>query len=57
LLTRLFSIVLWHHFAYNDHSAAMLATARAGTLLTLLKEKIAAHFGAAYLARRRHWPS
>lgn len=49
LLTRLFSIVLWHHFAYMIISAAMLGYGASGTLLTLLKEKIAAHFGAAYV--------
>lgn len=49
LLTRLFSIVLWHYFAYMIISAAMLGYGASGTLLTLLKEKIAAHFGAAYV--------
>ena len=49
LLTRLFSIVLWHYFAYMIISAAMLGYGASGTLLTLLKEKIAAHFAAAYV--------
>lgn len=49
LLTRLFSIVLWHYFAYMIISAAMLGYGASGTLLTLLKQKIAAHFGAAYV--------
>ncbi len=49
LLTRLFSIVLWHHFAYMIISAAMLGYGASGTALTLLKEKIAAHFGAVYV--------
>ncbi|MGH8763346.1 MAG: SAM-dependent methyltransferase, partial [Nitrosospira sp.] len=49
LLTRLFSIVLWHHFAYLIISAAMLGYGASGTALTLLKEKIAPHFGAVYL--------
>ncbi|MDE2117895.1 MAG: SAM-dependent methyltransferase [Betaproteobacteria bacterium] len=49
LLTRLFSIVLWHHFAYMIISAAMLGYGASGTLLTLLKEKISAHFGAVYV--------
>lgn len=49
LLTRLFSIVLWHHFAYMIISAAMLGYGASGTLLILLKEKIAAHFGAVYI--------
>jgi spermidine synthase len=49
LLTRLFSIVLWHHFAYMIISAAMLGYGTSGTALTLLKEKIAPHFGAMYV--------
>ena len=49
LLTRLFSIVLWHHFAYMIISAAMLGYGTSGTVLTLLKEKIAPHFGAVYV--------
>jgi spermidine synthase len=49
LLTRLFSIVLWHHFAYMIISAAMLGYGTSGTALTLLKEKIAAHFGVVYV--------
>ena len=49
LLTRLFSIVLWHHFAYMIISAAMLGYGASGTALALLKEKIAPHFGAVYI--------
>ena len=49
LLTRLFSIVLWHHFAYMIISAAMLGYGASGTALTLLKEKIISHFGAVYV--------
>ena len=49
LLTRLFSIVLWHHFAYMIISAAMLGYGASGTVLTLLKEKIISHFGAVYV--------
>ncbi len=54
LLTRLFSIVLWHHFAYMIISAAMLGYGASGTALTLLKEtlpkeKLAPHFGAVYV--------
>jgi len=49
LLTRLFSIVLWHHFAYMIISAAMLGYGASGTVLTLLKEKIVSHFGAVYV--------
>ena len=49
LLTRLFSIVLWHHFAYMIISAAMLGYGASGTALVLLKEKIAPHFDAVYI--------
>ena len=49
LLTRLFSIVLWHHFAYMIISAAMLGYGASGTLLALLKDKIAQHLGAVYV--------
>ncbi|SEL61494.1 SAM-dependent methyltransferase [Nitrosovibrio tenuis] len=49
VLTRLFSMVLWHHFAYMIISAAMLGYGASGTALALLKEKIAPHFGAVYL--------
>ena len=50
LLTRLFSIVLWHHFAYMIISAAMLGYGASGTALALLKEKISSRVGAAYVA-------
>ena len=49
-LTRLFSIVLWHHFAYMIISAAMLGYGASGTALALLKEKIAPHFGTIYIS-------
>src|SRR3989338_2945629 len=49
LLTRLLSIVLWHHFAYMIISAAMLGYGASGTALTLLEEKIAPHFGTVYV--------
>ena len=49
LLTRLFSIVLWHHFAYMIISAAMLGYGASGTALTLLKDKISLNFGFAYV--------
>ena len=49
LLTRLLSIVLWHHFAYMIISAAMLGYGASGTALTLLKDKVAPHVGAAYV--------
>lgn len=49
LLTRLLSIVLWHHFAYMIISAAMLGYGASGTALTLLKDKVASHVGTAYV--------
>ena len=49
-LTRLFSIVLWHHFAYMIISAAMLGYGASGTALALLKEKIAPRFGTIYIS-------
>jgi len=50
VLTRLFGIVLWHHFAYMIISAAMLGYGASGTALTLLKERITPHFGAIYVS-------
>ena len=54
LLTRLLSIVLWHHFAYMIISAAMLGYGASGTALTLLKESVfkvrfEQHSGVAYV--------
>ena len=49
LLTRLFSIVLWHHFAYMIISAAMLGYGASGTVLTLLKDKITPYLCHAYI--------
>lgn len=49
LLTRLFSIVLWHHFAYMIISAAMLGYGASGAALALLKDKIGSHVGIAFV--------
>jgi spermidine synthase len=49
-LTRLFSMVLWHHFAYMIISAAMLGYGASGTALTLLREKIASRFSVVFLS-------
>ncbi|MHB1290651.1 MAG: spermine/spermidine synthase domain-containing protein, partial [Sulfuricella sp.] len=49
LLTRLFSIVLWHHFAYMIISAALLGYGASGTALTLLKERLVPRFAGVYL--------
>jgi len=49
LLTRLFSMVLWYHFAYMIISAAMLGYGASGTALTLLKDRISGHLGLVYV--------
>ncbi len=40
LLTRLFSIIQWHHFAYMMISVALLGYGAAGTCVTLLRERL-----------------
>jgi hypothetical protein len=50
LLTRLFSIVLWHHFAYLILSAALLGYGAGGALLTLARERSLARFGPLFVA-------
>ncbi|MGZ8982800.1 MAG: spermidine synthase [Methylotenera sp.] len=45
LLTRLFSIIQWHHFAYMMISLAMLGYGVSGTLLTLLRERLLPNYG------------
>lgn len=40
LLTRLFAIVQWHHFAYMIISVALLGYGAAGTTVTLLRERL-----------------
>ena len=39
LLTRLFSIIQWHHFAYMIISVALLGYGAAGTTVTLLQQR------------------
>jgi spermidine synthase len=48
LLMRLLSIIQWHHFAYMIISLALLAYGMSGTFLTLIKDKISAHFNGLY---------
>ena len=48
LLTRLFSILQWHHFAYMAISIALLGFGASGTFLALKKEQ-SESFGVAYL--------
>jgi SAM-dependent methyltransferase len=44
LLMRLFSIVLWHHFAYMIISLALLGYGAAGALVTLAQRAVRRHF-------------
>jgi SAM-dependent methyltransferase len=44
LLTRLFAVVLWHHFAYMIISAALLGYGASGTFLALAGERIGRRF-------------
>lgn len=44
LLIRLFSIALWHHFAYMIISLAMLGYGASGTLLSLAPHAVRRHF-------------
>jgi len=48
LLTRLFSIIQWHHFAYMVISLALLGFGAAGTFVALARDWLARHFHAAF---------
>ncbi len=48
LLTRLFSIVLWHHFAYLIISVALLGIGASGTFLAFARQGLAARFTATF---------
>jgi len=48
LLTRLFSIVQWHHFAYMMISVALLGYGAAGSFVTLLQERLLRRLDAAF---------
>ncbi|MEZ0238111.1 MAG: spermidine synthase [Methylophilaceae bacterium] len=50
LLTRLFSIIQWHHFAYMAISLAMLGYGVSGTALTLLRERLLSRYDIAFIA-------
>jgi len=50
LLTRLFSIVHWHHFAYMIISLALLGYGASGTFLTLAKPWLAGRFARVFAA-------
>src|SRR5262245_48032017 len=44
LLTRLFAIIQWHHFAYMVISIALLGYGASGTFLAFARERLLAHF-------------
>jgi len=48
LLTRLFSIVQVHHFAYMVISIALLGYGASGTFLALFRDRLRAHFSEAF---------
>ena len=48
LLTRLFSIIQWHHLAYMVISVALLGYGASGTFLALFRDRLVAHFGTAF---------
>ncbi len=48
LLTRLLSIVQWHHFAYMIISLALLGFGASGTFLTFAGRRLAARFNGAF---------
>ena len=49
LLTRLFSIIQWHHFAYMIISLALLGYGVSGTFLTLFRARLIRHFAQAFI--------
>jgi len=50
LLTRLFSIVQWHHYAYMVISIALLGYGASGAFLALVGDGLRRHLGAAFAA-------
>jgi Spermine/spermidine synthase domain len=50
LLTRLFSIALWHHFAYMIISLALLGYGASGTFLVFVKHRLLPRFHASFAA-------
>jgi spermidine synthase len=50
LLTRLFSIVQWHHFAYMVISIALLGYGASGTFLALAQHRLRHRFDSAFAA-------
>src|SRR5919107_6187415 len=50
LLTRLFSILLWHHFAHMIISVALLGIGASGTALAFLRDVLASRFTLVFTA-------
>ena len=50
LLSRLFAVVHWHHFAYMIISLALLGFGASGTFLALTHRRLLRRFSASYLA-------
>jgi spermidine synthase len=48
LLTRLFSIVLWHHFAFMIISVALLGIGASGTFLSFMRRRLETRFALAF---------
>jgi len=48
LLTRLFAIIQWHHFAYMMISVALLGYGAAGTMVTLFRPQLESRFVPAF---------
>lgn len=51
LLTRLFSIIQWHHFAYLIISLALLGYGLSGTVLALARRRWLRHYATVYIAQ------
>ncbi|HZA93550.1 MAG TPA: hypothetical protein VE420_13070, partial [Gemmatimonadales bacterium] len=50
LLTRLFSILLWHHFAHMIISVALLGIGASGTVLAFSRDILASRFTLVFTA-------
>ena len=50
LLTRLFAIALWHHFAYMIISLALLGYGASGTFLVFVRDRALARFSTSFAA-------
>lgn len=50
LLTRIFSIVLWHHFAYMIISVGLLGYGAAGSVVSLLRKPLERHYELLFIA-------